>query len=87
MSTHATTPSNRRRLAGALHRRGRLRLGLLLAGPVGWLVIAYIGSLIILLLNAFWTSDSFTGRVNPFDWSLDAFRQILGNDVYATGRA
>jgi putative spermidine/putrescine transport system permease protein len=49
-----------------------------------WLVVVYLGSLLILLLNAFWTSDSFTGKVNPFDWSLAAFEQILGNEVYRT---
>ena len=52
--------------------------------PSHWLVVVYLGSLAVLLLNAFWTSDSFTGRVNPFDWSLAAFEQIIGNDVYRT---
>ena len=27
---------------------------------------------------------AFTGKVNPFDWSLDAFEQILNNDAYRT---
>ena len=39
--------------------------GLLLAGPVGWLGIAYLGSLLILFLNAFWQRDAFTGSVDP----------------------
>jgi putative spermidine/putrescine transport system permease protein len=56
----------------------------LLAAPLTWLVVVYLGSLFILLLNAFWTSDPFTGKVNPFDWSLDAFVQILNNDAYRT---
>jgi len=67
-----------------LHARPRTRLWLLLALPLLWLVVVYLGSLFILLLNAFWTSDSFTGKVNPFDWSLDAFVQIASNDVYRT---
>ena len=73
-----------RRLAVWLHARPRTRLWLLLALPLLWLVVVYLGSLFILLLNAFWTSDSFTGKVNPFDWSLDAFVQIASNDVYRT---
>src|SRR5688500_186740 len=77
-------PGRARRVASWLHARPRARLWLLLAVPLTWLVVVYLGSLAILLLNAFWTSDSFTGRVNPFDWSLDAFAQILGNDVYRT---
>ena len=48
------------------------------------MVVVYLGSLAVLLLNAFWTSDPFTGQVNQFDWSLDAFGQILGNDAYRT---
>ncbi len=73
-----------RRLAAWLHAHPRARLRLLLSAPLVWLVGVYIGSLTILLLNAFWTSDSFTGKVNPFDWSLASFEQIIGNDVYRT---
>ncbi len=64
--------------------RRRLQLGFLLAGPLGWLAIAYLGALFILLLNAFWEKDAFTGQVEPFAWSLDAFETILTNDVYRT---
>jgi len=75
-------PSARRRFGGFLHRRPHLRLGALLAGPVGWLALAYLGSLFILLLNAFWAKDPFTGRVEPFEWSLAAFETLLSNPVY-----
>jgi len=78
----ATSPSAPRRLAAWLHVRPRLQLWLLLAIPLAWMVLVYLGSLAILLLNAFWTSDSFTGKVTPFDWSLAAFEQILGNEAY-----
>jgi putative spermidine/putrescine transport system permease protein len=77
-------PSRVRRVATWLHSRPRIQLWLLLALPLTWLIVVYLGSLAILLLNAFWTSDAFTGRVNPFDWSLEAFEQIIGNDVYRT---
>ena len=49
-----------RRASGALHRRPRLRLGLLLTGPLLWLVVAYIGSLVALLVTSFRPSDSQT---------------------------
>ena len=49
-----------------------------------WMVVIYLGSLAILLMNAFWTSDPFTGKVNRFDWSLEAFRQIFENEAYRT---
>ena len=51
-----------RRLSSWLHGRGSVRLGGLLALPLGWLGVVYLGSLAILLLNAFWTRDAFTGQ-------------------------
>jgi putative spermidine/putrescine transport system permease protein len=80
----APSPSRSRRVAAWLHARQRTQLRLLLAAPMFWMLVVYIGSLAILLLNAFWTKDSFTGEVNPFDWSLEAFEQIIGNEVYRT---
>jgi putative spermidine/putrescine transport system permease protein len=52
--------------------------------PLGWLVIAYLGALFILLLNAFWTKDAFTGQVEPFSWTLASFQELFSNDVYRT---
>jgi putative spermidine/putrescine transport system permease protein len=84
-ATPRTVPpsSPARRLAAALHRRPRLRLGLLLAGPVGWLVVAYLGSLAILFLNSVWTRDPFTGLVirQP---TLDNFVEVATNPLYRT---
>ena len=77
----APSPSGRRRLAGVLHRHPRVRLGGLLAGPVGWLGIVYIGSLVVLFLNAFWQRDEFTGLVIR-QFTLDNFVEILSNPTY-----
>ena len=76
--------SPRRRLGGWLHRRPRVRLGALLASPLGWLLLVYIGSLAILLLNAFWAKDAFTGKVEPFNWSLAAFETLIKSPTYTT---
>jgi putative spermidine/putrescine transport system permease protein len=76
-------PSRRRRLATALHRRPRVRLGLLLTGPVGWLGIAYLGSLVVLFINAFWSRDPFTGLVIR-EFTLDNFAALLENPLYLT---
>jgi putative spermidine/putrescine transport system permease protein len=73
-----------RRLAVWLYPRRRLQLGLLLLLPFGWLVVVYLGSLFILLLNAFWAQDTFTGNVTPFAWSLKAFETLLEGEVYRT---
>jgi putative spermidine/putrescine transport system permease protein len=68
-------------VASFLWRRPRLQLSLLLAGPVGWLVIAYLGSLAVLFVAAFWHLDTFTGQVVQ-DYGLDNFRTLIENDVY-----
>jgi putative spermidine/putrescine transport system permease protein len=66
-----------RRFAVWLHRRPRVRLGALLAGPIAWLGIVYIGSLVVLLLNALWTRDAFTGAT-IYQPTLDNFAEIAG---------
>ena len=85
MSTPSASPSfsRRRRLAAWLSSRPRAQLALLLAGPVLWIGLAYFGSLAILLLNAFWTTDAFSGQVIP-EFSLESFQTLLTNDVYRT---
>jgi putative spermidine/putrescine transport system permease protein len=70
-----------RRLATFLYRRPRLQLGLLLAAPMGWLVIAYLGSLAVLFVAAFWRLDPFTATV-VHDVGLDNFRTLWNTDVY-----
>ena len=83
----ASAPGRRsvpRRIATWLHPRRGIQVGALLATPLGWLVIAYLGALVILLLNAFWDKDAFTGQVEPFAWSLEAFEELLTTEVYRT---
>jgi putative spermidine/putrescine transport system permease protein len=70
-------------LAATLWRRPSLQLSLLLAGPVGWLVIAYLGSLAVLFVAAFWQLDTFSGEV-VHSYGLQNFRTLLENDVYRT---
>jgi putative spermidine/putrescine transport system permease protein len=82
-SADASAPSRRRRIAAVLHERSRLRLGLLLAGPLGWLLVAYIGSLLILFLNSIWSRDPFTGLVIR-ELTLDNFSDIISNPLYRT---
>ena len=70
-----------RRLSDLLYGRTRIQLAGLLAGPLGWLVIAYLGSLAVLLVAAFWQLDSFTGAIVKQP-TLDNFRTIIETDVY-----
>jgi putative spermidine/putrescine transport system permease protein len=73
----------RRRFATYLYRRPRLQLSLLLLTPVGWLVVAYLGSLAILFVAAFWRLDPFTSEV-VHDYGLQNFRTLWESDVYRT---
>ncbi len=77
------SPGIRRRLATFLYRHPRLQLRLLLAAPLLWLLLAYIGSLALLFVNAFFRLDPFTGQV-VFDPTLDNFATVLGTEVYRT---
>ena len=52
-----------RRLAGLFHNRPRLQAGSLLAAPLGWLVIGYLGSLAVLLVSAFWSLGELSGHI------------------------
>ncbi len=74
-------PTLSRRFATYLYRRPRLQLGLLLATPVGWLVIAYLGSLLVLFVAAFWRLDPFTSEV-VHEYGFQNFRTLVENDVY-----
>lgn len=72
-----------RRFARWLHPRRRAQLWLLLGAPLLWIGVVYLGSLLVLLLNAFWAKDAFTNKVAPFDWTLKAFADIFTNQVYS----
>jgi putative spermidine/putrescine transport system permease protein len=69
------------RLAGLFHGRPRLQAGALLAGPVGWLVIGYIGSLAVMLVTAFWGLGELSGEIEH-TLTLDNFKQIVQEPVY-----
>jgi putative spermidine/putrescine transport system permease protein len=70
-----------RRLAGFFHGRPRLQIGSLLAAPMAWLVILYLGSLLVLLITAFWTVDPLSGGVIK-ELSLENFEELVNVPVY-----
>ena len=70
-----------RRLSRFFYGHPRLSLALLLAVPVAWLVVVYLGSLFVLLLAAVWNVDPFTSQV-VHTYTLDNFRRIVDEPVY-----
>jgi putative spermidine/putrescine transport system permease protein len=63
--------------------RRRVQLGLLLSGPLGWLVVAYLGSLVVLFVAAFWQLDDFSGQIVKQP-TFDNFRLLWDDHVYRT---
>jgi putative spermidine/putrescine transport system permease protein len=72
-----------RTLSDALHGRRRLSIGLLLSGPVGWLGVAYLGSLAVLFVAAFWRLDPFTADVVK-DYGFQNFETLARSPTYRT---
>jgi putative spermidine/putrescine transport system permease protein len=73
----------RTRLSAFLFRHPRLKLGLELGAPLTWLLVVYIGSLLFLLANAFWSLDVLTSQIVR-GFSFDNFQTLWANDVYRT---
>ncbi|OBC01085.1 spermidine/putrescine ABC transporter permease [Mycobacterium sp. 852013-50091_SCH5140682] len=59
----------------------RVRLAFLLAPPLTWLVVAYLGSLAVLLVSAFWSTDEFTGAVVR-TFTGDNIVRVLTDEVF-----
>lgn len=72
-----------RRTSSFLTTHPRTRLALLLSAPLFWLVLVYIVALVLLLITAFWTVDSFTGEIR-MDWTLDNIITVVTGSLYQT---
>ena len=85
MASEATVErrSASHRLSDFFHGRERLQVGALLAGPVGWLVIGYLGSLALLLVAAFWSVDPLSGLTEK-SFTLENFEALWTEPVYRT---
>ena len=68
--------SLRRRLSTFLIARPRLTLALVLALPLSWLGVAYVGALAALLAQSFFTLDDYTGQVVR-ELTLSTYRQLF----------
>ncbi|MFN7008550.1 MAG: ABC transporter permease [Allorhizobium sp.] len=64
------------RLSDLFWRRPTLLLLLMLVPPLLWLGIIYVGSLIALLLQSFFSIDEFSGMIN-YELTLSTYGQLL----------
>jgi putative spermidine/putrescine transport system permease protein len=69
-------PRLRRRLSTFFYRRGRLALWLLLAPPLLWFAVVFVGSLLALIWQSAYTFDDFTMAVRP-DLTWANYRALL----------
>jgi putative spermidine/putrescine transport system permease protein len=72
-----------RRLANLFHGRPRLQAGALLAGPAGWLVVGYLGSLALLLIASLWSVNAVSGELVK-NLSFENFETLFDEPVYRT---
>ncbi|GGH60051.1 ABC transporter permease subunit [Frigidibacter albus] len=64
------------RLTGLFWRRPWVLLALLLAPPLLWLGVVYVGSLVALLWQSFYSIDEFSGMVVP-ELTLKTYAELL----------
>ncbi len=65
-----------RRLSTFLYRRPMVLLGLLLAPPLLWLGVIYLGSLFALLIQSFFSIDEFTGLIK-YQFTLRTYLELF----------
>src|SRR5439155_803915 len=67
--------------SAALWRRPWLRAIALLVPPLGWMVVFYLAALAVLFVSAFWSLDTFTGKLTHA-WTWTNFHTILHDSTY-----
>jgi putative spermidine/putrescine transport system permease protein len=70
-----------RRRAHLVHGPPGRQVGALLALPIAWLVIGYLGSLAGMLISAFWSVDALSGELIK-GFSFDNFKELTQQSVY-----
>ena len=51
-------------------------MGALLALPIAWLVIGYLGSLAVMLISAFWSVDALSGELIK-GFTFDNYKELM----------
>jgi len=69
------------RLGAALWRRPWARATLLLTPPLAWFLVIYLAALVVLLITAFWQTNSFTNNLEHI-WNLQNFAQLFQTPAY-----
>jgi putative spermidine/putrescine transport system permease protein len=65
-----------RRASNFLYRHPRVLLALLLAPPLVWFAVVYLGALAAMLINSFYSLDGFTGQIVQ-RFTLSTYAKLL----------
>lgn len=82
-SAEAARPTLGRRVSRLFARHPKLKLGFLLGPPMGWMLVVYLGALMLLFLTAFWHQDALTSEIQR-TWTTENFQDLVRLDVYRT---
>lgn len=74
-SKQVPTQSIMRRISTALYLHPRIALFLMLLPPLLWLGVVYLGSLLAMLIQSFFSLDGFTGQVVR-EFTLDTYQEL-----------
>jgi putative spermidine/putrescine transport system permease protein len=83
MSVSAPEEGAGTKVSAFFFRHPRLKLSALLGPPMLWFVLIYLGALAVLLVNAFWRVDVFSGEI-VHQWGATNFQTLLHESVYRT---
>jgi putative spermidine/putrescine transport system permease protein len=81
LTASTAPPPTKGSLSAFFATKRRTRLAILLSAPMLWLVVAYLGSLVVMFVSALWTTDTFTGNVIKTT-SGENLREVYSNGVY-----
>ncbi len=78
---HDAAPGAWSRISAGLWRRPWARATLLLTPPLAWFLVIYVASLVVLLITAFWETNSFTSNLEHI-WNLGNFSTLFTTAAY-----
>lgn len=82
-SPHDAARGRRGTISAFLAPKRKTRLALLLGAPLSWLVVAYLGSIAVMLVSALWTTDTFTGALVK-SYSTANLHAVYSQALYRT---
>jgi putative spermidine/putrescine transport system permease protein len=81
MAVEVAPRSFARRASAYFHRHRRVRLAALLGPPMGWMLVVYLGALLLLFLAAFWRQNPLTAEIEHV-WGFENFKTLVERSAY-----